>query len=238
MESVYIISSVLTVIALILALIIGLIVYLLVLSRVVSRYALPIYYKTDSLLGRGLQRFVYPEGRSVLYEPHPSIRKYIRRYSLFTLDGYKYLRLRLDGAVTTFGLSIIMYDNKDRAIDAIDVVGRSQGARYSAPIALNEKTSYVALVLTSVNGNVQSVPDYMEIKSFCLAIYFAAASLLTFIHISLTMTLLSLISSVMASSPIAISYSFFIIPSILIGAICLGIVVASRRGKGAKVVLK
>lgn len=239
MESIYAISSTLAVIALVLILIIGIIAYLLVLSRVIGRYAMPVRYRTDAHLGRGLHRFTYPEGRAVLYEPHPSIRKYIRRYLLFTLNGYKYLRLRLDGGVNDFAITVVMHDNKNRVVDVIEVNGRSGGSKYSKPIQLNEKTSYVALMLTSVNGVPRQKASYMETPSYALAIYFAITSLVTFLQFAQITYVFSLIFRVTASSnPLSLPITFFILPSLCVGALCLGVMLASRHGKGVKVVLK
>lgn len=239
MESTDILTSTLSVIQFVLIASISIIIYMILLSRVLARHALPISYRTDSILGRGLHRFRYPEGRAVLYEPHPSLRKYIRRYLLFTVEGYKNLRLRLDGAVNTLNLTVIMYDNRDCVIDVADASVTSNGAKYSMPIALDSRTSYVALVLNSVNGIQKEKKPYMEMRAKSLIMYFILASVTTFATFSLILTSLVIMLEGLGNySPFSISYPFFILPSLIIGAASLGIILAVRVGKGVKVVLR
>ena len=239
MESTDILTSTLSVIQFVLIASISIIMYMILLSRVLARHALPISYQTSGILGRGLHRFKYPEGRAVLYEPHPSLRKYIRRYLLFTVEGYKNLRLRLDGAVSTLDLTIIMYDNRDNVIGVSDTRVASYGAKYSLPIALDASTAYIALVLNAVNGTKKKQKPYMEMKAKSLIVYFVLASILTFATFSLFLTSLVIMLEGLGNyNPFSISYPFFILPSMLIGAACLGIILAVRVGKGVKVVLK
>ena len=61
--------------------------YVVLLSDVFPKCFLKTRYAYSSSMGRGLKKFVFPNGRGVLYEPHPHIRKYVNKYLLFATDG-------------------------------------------------------------------------------------------------------------------------------------------------------
>ena len=59
------------------------IAYVYLLSEILPKYILRINFNVDTYIGRGLEKFVYPEGRAVTYEATPSVRKFVKKYILF-----------------------------------------------------------------------------------------------------------------------------------------------------------
>lgn len=132
---------------------------------------------------RGLQKYTYPDGRGVSYEPHPSIRKYIQRYILFTSNGYKFFKCRLDTEVKHTDFSVIMFNNKNRVIDVLDVKVTNNLGNESKMLQLHKDTSYVSVVLDSVNGMAIEHPKTFECKVWKLLAYVFAASMLNFLQL-------------------------------------------------------
>ena len=117
----------------------------------IPKHVMKIGYSVSDKLGRGLKKIVYPDGRAVVYEPHPAVRKYVNKYLLFTMDGYKYLQSKVGAGVKSYTASIVVFDNRNRVIDNFDI-SEVVGSSLTHPVRLHHKTSHVAYVLTSVNG--------------------------------------------------------------------------------------
>lgn len=214
-----------------------LIAYIGVISDILPKHLLRITYDTGDKLGRGLKKMVYPDGRAVVYEPHPSVRKYISKYLLFTMDGYKYLQSKIEDGVRSYTADIVCFDNRNRVIDVLEI-HESAGTPDGNSARLHHKTSYVAYILTSVNG-MSLDAGYMTTKLFYLPIYLGVFAAATFIQFIFTVFSANKISVLLENGPIFdISNAFFILPSIGIAALCLCVTLAMRKRKGVKVVLR
>lgn len=129
-----------------------LVLYIIVMNAVLPRVFMKMKSDTAQNLGRGLKRYTYPSGRGIVYEPHPSVRKYVEKYALFTNDGYKYLQCRTGKDVSKISYSVVMIDRHDAVIDVLDVSETPKAGKKTAPLLLHQDTSYVALEIKSVNG--------------------------------------------------------------------------------------
>ena len=138
------------------------------------------YCAVRSSTDRGLKKFSYPDGRAIAYEPHPSFRKYVSRYLLFTEDGYKYISCKLDESIKKFKYSVVMFNNRNRVIDVIDVFEVRISSTETSPVMLHPDTSYVALVPDEVNGTRIKHGDVLCCHSWQLAVYAAVVGILSF----------------------------------------------------------
>ena len=120
---------------------------------------------------RGLKKYVYPTGRGIAYEPHPSIRKYIHRYILFTNDGYKYIQCKVDEAVVEANYTVVMFNRKNQVVDVLDVSEKNILKRETRAVMLHAETSYISLILNSVNNvNFENEP-VQECKLWRLSVF-------------------------------------------------------------------
>lgn len=214
-------------------------IYTFLIAYFIPRRIFKVNIDLDRYLGRGLQKFVYPDGRAVTYEPHPSVRKYVDKYVLFTLDGYKYLRLNVSDKVKRYGARVISFDNMDKIIDVLDISESFPASSVSNPLRLHDKTSYVAFILESVNGNEIPNPPYMQMNVKGMIAYFFSvfvATLLEFMHVIFTVS--SVTGATEPMYAVDISYALAFIPAIAAGVVCLAATVIGRIKKGVKVVTK
>ena len=133
--------------------IVSLTLYIALMKYVFPRCIMRVRYSLSDKLGRGIKKCVYPSGRGVVYEPHPSVRKYVPRYALLTNDGYKCIKCQLDRNVKSLKYSVVMFNRKNRVIDVINVsetVGRAGESQF---VMLHQQTSYVAFSLNEVNDS-------------------------------------------------------------------------------------
>ena len=214
-------------------------VYAKLIAGFLPKKLLPVIYDTQDHLGRGLKKMTYPEGRAVLYEPHPSIRKYIRQYLLFTADGYKYLQSQVGEGVKRYTASLICYDNTNAVLDVLDI-SESLSESLGKPVRLHHKTSYIAYVLTSVNGTQLPKVHFMKTKITSMPLYIAAVSLVSFLQFAHTLFVINHVAELLdgGSNILNLEHSFFLLPSLAIVVICLLVTLLARIRKDVKVVLK
>ena len=213
-------------------------VYLWLLAKIVPKYLMRIEYDASYGLGRGLKKYTYPEGRAVVYEPHPSVRKYLNKQLLFTLDGYKYVQFKLDRAVKSYSAEVLCFDNKNKVIDLLYISEGDVPAALSCPVRLPHKTSYVATVLKSVNKKQIDSPPYMKTHFSKAYLYLGVVSVLTFLEFLHVYETVNGIVGVFDKTGFTVNRALFILPSVFIGAVCLFITLFARVKKGIKVIWK
>jgi hypothetical protein len=163
-----------------LLLIAGIILHFVLIKDVLFKYILKADYSLDKYLGRGIKRFTLPDGRGVLYEPHPSARKYIRKYTLYAMDGYKYLQCKTDKKIGTLSYSVVMLNNRNRIIDTLSITEDTEHSAKTQPVMLHPETSYIALVLESVDGLLVNSSPFRFYKLYRILLLALSVAVLSF----------------------------------------------------------
>lgn len=211
--------------------------YTLLISDVLPRCFLRVRYAYASSLGRGLKKYVYPNGRGVLYEPHPSMRKYINKYLLFVSDGYKYLKCSFDGGVNNIRYSVVMINNRDKVIDVLCVEEEPKLIGESDMLLLHPDTSYVALVLDSVNG-CENERVFSYVRTWGVILYFFSVSLMSILAMFTFKTVAEKI--VKESFGIVLTNSssplYFIPFALIVGGLAVTVFLLSAARKGIMVI--
>lgn len=102
---------------------------------------------------RGIKKYVFEGGRSVVFEPELKIRKYIKQYALSCLDDDKYIKCRIGDKVKYISFDVLAYDNRDSLIDIIEISERVATAGYTRSVLLPVQTSYVSVILRYADKN-------------------------------------------------------------------------------------
>ncbi len=181
---------------------------------------------------RGLKKFLYPNGRAVVYETHPNIRKYVPQYLLYTEDGYKYLTCKLDESVKHIEYSVVMFNNRDRVLDVIEVDERNISSEESRRVMLHSDTSYIALSLNKVNGIALKRDTLMQCHFWQLGVYSAAIAVVGFVAMFLFLKMVENYDKTWLHMGIVnlISWRELILPSVAI-ALIVGFLVFRRNLK-------
>ena len=218
----------------------ALVLFAIAVKTILPRLFLKVRYDLDAGLGRGLNRYAYPTGRAVVYEPHPSVRKYVNKYALFVNDGYKYLKLSVDGCVKVLKFNVIMLNNKNKVIDVISVNAHIGASSETKEILLHPDTSYVAIDLEAANGLgvKRLVRSYYTVLQ--LVLYFVFMAVISYAVISLTSdTVESIVGLIIKRSFSLAAYSsFYFLVAALISGIALFVVAVSSTRKGIEVVFR
>lgn len=220
---------------------IGMIAYAEIMRVLLPRLFMKPQFRVDGKLGRGLDKYKYPTGRAVVYEPDPAIRKYINKYALFTNDGYKYIKLKLDRYVRTLVYSVVMFNNKGKIVDVIDVSENAGVDVESKSILLHHDTSYVAFALKAVNGQPYGAEQTFAYRTALnIALYAASVSVLTFL--SMLFTVWSFGRGLYEISygeipEVALEASAFVLPALAVGALATAILLLHGVKRGIRTVL-
>ena len=144
-------------------LLISIILYLKLFSSIIPGIIMRLRCKGTLTKDRGIKKYIYKSGRCVVYEPDVNVRKYVKKYSLYTEDGYKYLQCELAKEISYIKYDVYAFNNKNKLIDVISVNEIVDGdAGISESVALPPETSYVRFVLRKVDEMYTCKDVYLE----------------------------------------------------------------------------
>lgn len=129
----------------------SIVLYIYLFSAIIPRFIMKVKMEGTNTCDRGIKKFIYPNGRCVLYEPELEIRKYITAYTLYTEGGYKYIKCKATDRVSYLRYDVYAFDNRNKLIDIIGVSEAIDTDRYTDSVSLPPETSYVRLVLRRVD---------------------------------------------------------------------------------------
>ncbi len=101
---------------------------------------------------RGLKKYVYEDGRGIVYEPEICARKYVKQYMLFTRDGSKYLKCYVNDKINHLSYDILVFNNRNKLIDVVTVSEQLKSSQTTSSVPLVAETSYVSLVVRKVDN--------------------------------------------------------------------------------------
>ena len=189
---------------------------------------------------RGLKKYTYTGGRGILYEPHPALRKYVSSYILFVDDGVKYVRCKVTGEVTRIGYSAVAFDRCGRVIDVLKVTDIIGPAGCSKRVALPKETSYITLLLDSVNEEKVTVGATLTFDKTRGIIFACSVLALTvaesFILKATVNRFLDVLRTYFVYVPeLRINGALVLVASLAIGIVGLGAMFLIKRKGGLKI---
>ena len=231
------IESIIKALCLVVIFILEIIAYLAVTGTVLPSLFMKVRCSVTKPRDRGMRKYVFPEGRAVAYEPEPVTRKYIHRYVLFVSEGYKYLKCRVDEAVGYINYTVVMFNNKDKVIDVIDVKEKSLKDAETAAVRLHPDTSYIALIPNAINGVRIHKEKIMYRRILDVCLYGLLLSVANYIQMVITWIGILVAFrwfSQGAEFPFVLTYEQLWIPALLVGAIAVAVIAINDRRKGLR----
>ena len=213
--------------------------YSVLFKRVLPKRILRPHINGRENLGRGIRKLRTDSDRAVVYEPHPSVRKYLHQYALFTRQGFKKLVCNLDTAVQRIEYTVQMFDNKGRMIDVL-LIDDSPGERgVGSEVLLHSDTSYVSLIIKSVNGESISSNASLVYYAKELVLYSLWAFVANFFMFVLSSAVLQDMFNEMFSKRIYLLANLerFLVPSLVISVACTLLNIWRADKEGIRVVL-
>lgn len=139
----------------------------------------PAWRKRKSFTDRGLLRVKFPGGRGVVYEPDPRVRRYVSKYALFTSEGKKYVRLRVDKRVNYIRYDVVTFDRRGRLLDVLEVSERLTSAGSPRAVRLPTATAYASVIPRKIDGEYTGKDMAVGYSPIGIAVYTALTVLTT-----------------------------------------------------------
>lgn len=140
----------------ILTVVMAMLVYVYLVSSVypwLCMHAVWIRGKDVSSRGdRGVRRVRFPEGRGVVYEPHPSVQRYVPKYALYTRNGQKYIRLSVHPKASYIRYDVAVFNVRGRMLEVLEVSERITSVGVSRSVRLPDKTAYTCVIPRRVDA--------------------------------------------------------------------------------------
>lgn len=165
-------------------LITSIVLYVYLFSKIIPTFIMKAGLKNKNVTtcDRGLKKFIYPDGRCVLYEPELAARRYVKSYALYTEGGYKYIRCKAADGVGNLWYDVYAFDNRNKLVDVVWVSEELGLARYTAAVALPPQTSYVRFVLRQADNDYFSNKILLGYSKVRYAICSVIVAVSTFIE--------------------------------------------------------
>lgn len=129
-------------------------VFLLIATLVLPKLFLHNKCALSGSLDRGIKRTIGKRGMSILYEPSPSVRKYIKKYVLTVQDGSKALVCKLSKRYKYLDYDIVVFDSENKVRCILNVRELPQDTGYTRVIKLPDDAAYVSINVNGVDDTI------------------------------------------------------------------------------------
>ncbi|MBQ8322334.1 MAG: hypothetical protein IJX91_00020 [Clostridia bacterium] len=102
---------------------------------------------------RGIKKVLEKGGQSLVFQPVPKWRKYIKQYVLAERWGKKELMCKLDPELSYISYDVVLFNNRNKVFDVLTVKELIENKGYTKVLALPEETSYVSVVVNQADTN-------------------------------------------------------------------------------------
>lgn len=133
-------------------LLISLILYVLLISCVLPRLLLTVTVDPADVRDRGIKKYLFKNGRAIVYEPAIEARRYIQQYILSDHNGERFLKCKLDSRVRALKYRVVAFSADDSMLTVVDVEEPVYDAGISKAVPLPINTAYVSICVHEVNG--------------------------------------------------------------------------------------
>ena len=213
------------------------VLYVWLVGNILPRVLLKLKFNSNLSTDRGLHTYTYPDGRAVIYEPHPVYRKHIKLYMLHTSGGFKYIRCKRAPQTLSAIYDVYMFDNKNHVIDVIRINEKYSSAESCGKsVQIHEDTSYVKIILRRVNNTIIKTGDVAYVmKKRVNYLYLASCALGVIVFLAIRFALLKLLEEIGAFAVISCPLILAPIGGIVFGLLIARSAVKATSSKGIEV---
>ena len=189
----------------------------------------PVWRKNRTYSDKGLLRVKFPEGRGVIYRPDLRVCRYVSQYALFTSEGNKYVRLRVDRRVNYIRYDVVTFDRRGRLLDVLEVSERLTSEGSTRAVRLPAATVYACVIPRKVDGEYVGKGIAVGYSPVGIGIFMGLTVLTTVVAGYVLHNELSYILSQMTDRP-TVDLGRTLLASVLLGMTCAaGVVLLHYR---------
>jgi len=179
------------------------------------------------LKDRGVRKVLFAGGRSIIYEPELSIRKYVKQYVLVEKKGAKFIKCKINEGIRDIRYEVAVFNAANKMIDVVGVSETIAERGYTRAVALPPETSYVMFFLKEARGQVIKYVDKSKLVVYNTASYlsYLIATVITTVLESLLLKYM--IDLIFETSEANLPVSDFGIAGLVLSAAVVGAVYAA-----------
>ena len=140
--------------------------------------------KAASPTDRGIQKYVFDNGRAIVYMPEPNTKKYITQYILSENNGERFLKCKFDKSIATALYEVTVFDSSDKITDKITVYDSPDHKEISHAVPLPLSAAYVNISVKEINGQNAETNKTSSV-SFASSALYIASTIISTVAISL-----------------------------------------------------
>lgn len=157
--------------------------YIFLITKIFPTIFLKVQKKDTTPKDRGIKKYVFENGRAIVYIPEPSTKKYIAQYILSENSGERFLKCKFDDRVVTASYEVTAFDSSDKIIDTVCVFDTPDCREIARAVPLPLTTAYVNISVTEINRKkVSELPQKTAVPGSYLlfiALNFAATAVIS-----------------------------------------------------------
>lgn len=201
---------------------ISIIFYVFCVSSFFPRTMIRLKFNQKSIKDRGLRKFSFNNGRSIVYEPSIEIRKYVNQYTLMEIHGIKFIKCKIAPNINSINYDVIAFDCHGKMIDIVGVKEIVSEPGYTSAVGLPADTSYASIVLRKVDRIYSCKAKIAEYRPISLLIFSIATILLSVAEVYFIKNLVDAFLSIFSISftYFELSPVFYPISAAILGFLC------------------
>lgn len=130
----------------------SMVLYVYLFSAIIPKFIMKLRCKKENTRDRGIKKFIYSNGRCILYETELKVRNYVSSYALYTENGYKYIKCKTARNIRHLRYDVYTFDKNNKLIDIIEVNETIDNGEYTNSVLLPPETSYARFVLRKADS--------------------------------------------------------------------------------------
>lgn len=151
-------------------------VFILLAGFILPKLLFKVRYALVGSNDRGVKKIDGDDGQSLVFEPEPETRKYIKSYALLDRDGARVLVCKLNGKFEYIDYDVIVFGGGQKANPVFNVKDAVCGNEYTKVVELPAYTENVSIMINEVDGEAfkHSVVKNISARRIALFILLSA----------------------------------------------------------------
>ena len=216
----------------------SLLLYVFSISCLLPHFLLKLQGQAKDIRDRGVRKYLFEQGRAIVYEPAFAIRKYISQYILSTQNGERFLTCKINRRVTSLQYSVSVFDADDRLLTVLDVSDPVDIPEMGRAVPLPYNTAYVSVSVKEVNGMAVASHAPLSLSWIRIGIFALCTVVLTVIEALVVKSVLRFFADLLFSysDKATVGNGYTVFTAILIGIFYAALVLLIHHSRDIKYV--
>lgn len=214
-------------------LLVGLFAYVYLIAYVLPLFLIRPVYNNDKIGDRGIKKYIFDNGRAIVYDPSIEVKKYIDQYVLFDDGKKRCLQCKITDDVYSIKLRVLTFDSSDKPLGVFIAKDLATGKNTTGIIELPIETAYVSIEVAEVNNNRMNLETRVGFSVVKLGIYCLSTVIITVIEAILIKTALLMVADAAFgySNAVGRGMAFTVFTALLLGLAASVLIVMTHSSK-------